>query len=70
MWVFNTRCIIIPGTQKIYLEAINEGFATTDVLKTTATWYGVTYKEDTLNVKNSLKKLVEDKEYPSDLWNE
>lgn len=54
----------------VLLEAINEGFATTDVLKTTATWYGVTYKEDTLNVKNSLKKLVEDKEYPSDLWNE
>ncbi|MBE6160136.1 MAG: nucleotidyltransferase [Lactobacillales bacterium] len=52
----------------VLLDAINEGFASTDVLKTTATWYGVTYKEDTENVRNSLRKLVEDGEYPNNLW--
>lgn len=52
----------------VLLDAINEGFASTDVLKTSATWYGVTYKEDTEIVRNSLRKLVEDGEYPNNLW--
>ena len=54
----------------VLLDAINEGFASTDVLKTSATWYGVTYKEDTENVRNSLRKLVEVGEYPNNLWEE
>ena len=52
----------------ILLDAINEGFASTEVLKTSATWYGVTYKEDTENVRNSLRNLVESGEYPNNLW--
>ncbi len=49
-------------------EANNEGYATTTVLNTNAVWYGVTYREDTEYVRSSLKKLVDDGEYPNDLW--
>lgn len=52
----------------ILLESIEEGFASTKVISTTATWYGVTYKEDTDYVRESLKKLVEINEYPNNLW--
>ena len=49
-------------------DANKEGYATTTILNTDAVWYGVTYKEDTENVRKSLKKLVEEGEYPNDLW--
>jgi NDP-sugar pyrophosphorylase family protein len=52
----------------VLLAAITEGFATTEVIKTIATWYGVTYKEDTAYVKESLRKLVYEGIYPNDLW--
>ena len=38
------------------------------VIDTTATWYGVTYKEDTDYVKENLAKLHLDGTYPSKLW--
>ena len=53
----------------VLFQAIDEGYATTEVLKTTATWYGVTYKEDTDSVRSALKEMVKKKEYPNDLWN-
>lgn len=49
-------------------KANKEGYASVKVLHTKATWYGVTYKEDTDNVKESIKKLVDQKEYPNHLW--
>ena len=49
-------------------EANKEGYAKVKVLHTNATWYGVTYKEDTELVRNSIKRLVEEKEYPENLW--
>lgn len=52
----------------VLLNAIEDNYAKCAVLKTNATWYGVTYKEDTENVKTSLKKLVDNGEYPLDLW--
>ena len=52
----------------VLFKAIKENYATVTTLKTTATWYGVTYKEDADYVKESLKRLVEEKEYPQDLW--
>lgn len=52
----------------ILFQAIAENYATAEVLKTTATWYGVTYKEDADYVKDSLAKLVQDGEYPNNLW--
>ena len=49
-------------------EANKEGYAKVSVLHTTATWYGVTYKEDTDFVRSNIKRLVEENEYPNDLW--
>lgn len=52
----------------VLFKAIQEGFATATVLTTAATWYGVTYPEDAETVKESLKTLVNKKEYPNHLW--
>ena len=49
-------------------QANKEGYAKVKVLHTDATWYGVTYKEDTEYVKSALKKLTEDETYPNNLW--
>lgn len=53
----------------VLFKTIKEGYATATVLKTTATWYGVTYKEDADSVKAALKSLVDRGEYPNNLWN-
>lgn len=50
-------------------SAIQEGYASVIVEPTSSKWYGVTYKEDAENVRNSIKKLVKEKKYPSNLWN-
>lgn len=49
-------------------QANKEGYANVKVLHTEATWYGVTYKEDTDYVRSSINKLVEENKYPNDLW--
>lgn len=49
-------------------KSINEGKATAKAFKTTATWYGVTYKEDTDSVRKAICKMVNDGEYPQHLW--
>lgn len=54
----------------LLFKLIREGLATTEVIKTTATWYGVTYKEDAEEVKTALKSMVESGEYPNNLWEE
>ena len=53
---------------EIMSQAHQEGFAIAKVLDTKAKWYGVTYKEDTENVRRSIKELVKQGEYPNDLW--
>lgn len=53
---------------EVLFQSIQEGFSSVEVIKTTATWYGVTYKEDVVDVKNALKKLVEEGEYQNELW--
>ena len=40
-------------------KTIRENYATVEVLKTSANWYGVTYKEDTEGVRRALKDLVD-----------
>lgn len=47
---------------------IKDGRASMEVIRTTASWHGVTYREDTPDVKNSIKKLVEEGEYKENLW--
>ncbi len=54
----------------VLFSAIKNNYATTKVLKTTATWYGVTYKEDTEEVKTAIESLVNAHEYPKYLWEE
>lgn len=54
----------------VLFDTIKEGYATAKVIKTTATWYGVTYKEDAEGVKKALKKLVDENVYPNHLWSE
>ena len=49
-------------------NSIEENYATVSVIETTSAWYGVTYKEDAENVKVALKRLVDENEYPSNLW--
>lgn len=39
------------------------------LVPTTATWFGVTYKEDAPFVANSLQALIQSGEYPDLLWN-
>ena len=39
-----------------------------DIITTTAKWYGITYKEDKEAVKNAIKKMIQNGEYPQNLW--
>ena len=50
-------------------EQINSGVASVQILKTTAVWYGMTYKEDKEDLVIAIKELVEKGEYPESLWN-
>lgn len=49
-------------------ELVSEKKVIVDVLETTATWHGVTYKEDKDMVVKAIEKLVQEKEYPEKLW--
>lgn len=46
---------------------IAEG-GTVEVIPTTSSWFGVTYKEDAPFVQESLNKLIREGEYPENLW--
>ena len=47
---------------------VSEGQGTVHVLPTTASWFGVTYPEDKLYVKQAIRQLIEAGIYPPDLW--
>lgn len=49
-------------------KLINEDKASMKVIRTSASWHGVTYREDTPDVKASIRKLVDKGEYNSNLW--
>lgn len=51
-------------------EYVKEQKAVVAVIETTATWYGITYKEDKEMVEKAINKLVENKVYPQKLWKE
>lgn len=48
---------------------INEDDGEIKVIPTSAQWFGVTYKEDAPGVKESLRQLIADGAYPTNLWN-
>lgn len=47
---------------------IKSGKGDVVVIPTSSKWFGVTYKEDAPVVEHQIKKLVENKEYPDNLW--
>lgn len=56
---------LLPST---LTEFIIDGSVEVDMLPTTATWYGITYKEDKPKVVAALQELVDKGEYPQNLW--
>ena len=54
----------------LLFDLIKENKVNTKVIKTTASWYGVTYPEDADSVRTALKEMVESGEYPNKLWEE
>ena len=46
---------------------IKAGKATAKVLKTSARWYGVTYREDKPVITAAVSQMTADGEYPEDL---
>lgn len=60
------KCEYLIGD--VLSDAAEEGYAKVKVLDTTATWHGVTYRQDAEEVKNAINKLIEEGEYPNHLW--
>ena len=61
-----TKCeYLIPDVLE---KTTIEGISKTKVLNTVAKWEGVTYKEDKEPAQKSIKKRIEDGEYPKNLW--
>ena len=60
-----TSEFLIPD---VLANLIRDNKASAKVINTTASWYGVTYKEDTPSVKASISNLVNNGEYPYNLW--
>ena len=52
----------------VLFDSIKENYASVDIINTTATWYGVTYREDEDAVKEALKKMIKKGEYKNHLW--
>ena len=49
-------------------ELIKEKKVNVSVLSTNSKWYGVTYKEDKELLCNEINRMIENKEYPKNLW--
>ena len=52
----------------VVCEHIAKKDITVKVMDTTSIWYGVTYREDANTVRQALKELVDNGEYPANLW--
>jgi dTDP-glucose pyrophosphorylase len=57
--------MLIPTTVN---TLVNDGRATCQVLRTTSSWFGVTYKEDRPIVTEGIRQLIAKGEYPERLW--
>ena len=55
----------IPDVLDICLK---KNIKTIDVINTSSTWYGMTYKEDKEIVEKAIKKLTKEGLYPQELW--
>ena len=54
----------------IVQKSINDKLATVKILETTSKFNGMTYKEDLKGLQESIKKLISEGIYPSNLWGE
>lgn len=52
----------------VLTDLIDDNTVSTKVIRTSAIWHGVTYKEDTPEVKEAINNLVEIDEYKHNLW--
>lgn len=52
----------------VVTDLIKDGISNTKVIRTNASWHGVTYKEDTPDVRRAIGNLVEQGEYNYNLW--
>lgn len=60
-----TSEFLIPD---VLQDLINDGTSSTKIIRTSANWYGVTYKDDVPSVRGAIKDLVESGEYNYNLW--
>lgn len=51
-------------------ELLKQGKMSVKVLKTNDTWYGMTYKEDVMSVKESFRKMLEKGLYKEELFSD
>ena len=51
-------------------ELLSEGKMSVKVLRTNDTWYGMTYKEDVVAVKESFSKMLENGTYKGELFSD
>ena len=49
-------------------ELLEENKVIVDVIETTSTWYGVTYKEDKELVVNAINKMIKEGTYNNNLY--
>ncbi len=54
----------------LLFKLIKQEKVNTTVIKTTSSWYGVTYPEDAEGVRAALKEMVNNGKYPNNLWKE
>ena len=52
----------------VLFNSVEDNYATVKVIKTTATWSGVTYREDLDNLKLFISKLISQGDYNENLW--
>lgn len=57
--------LLIPS---VVNTLVTHGRATCQVLRTSSSWFGVTYKEDRPIVVASVRQLIDRGEYPAKLW--
>lgn len=62
-----TAEVFLPDTIK---KNIANGNLLLKNITSTGTWAGLTYKEDLEDLKEKIAKLIEDGEYPTNLWND
>ncbi len=53
---------------KVVNSLVASGEARVKVLPTSASWFGITYKEDKSKVQDNIRRLIRSGEYPERLW--